>query len=246
MSEQSTSSQKAINAPSVVLAMIGVFVAIHLYRGYLNGIEDLRVILTFGFIPARYLSYEGGAAALLPGGAAAEVWTFVTYSFLHADWLHLAVNSFWMLAFGSVVARRMGASQFVLFSLLCAAAGAALHLYLYWGEMVPMIGASAAISGQMAGAVRFIFARPANLFQASRMDPAHLRAESLVQVMRNPRALIFLAVWMALNVFFGISSKAIPGVDDRIAWEAHLGGFLAGLILFGVFDRARKMTLKPL
>ena len=246
MTDHATPSTKAINAPPIVLGAIAAFVAIHVYRGFLSGVEDLNVILTFGFIPARYLSYDGGSAGLLPGGALADIWTFVTYNFLHGDWLHLIVNSFWMLAFGSVVARRIGAIPFVVFSLLCAAAGAFLHLYLYWGEVVPMIGASAAISGQMAGAVRFIFARPSNLFQASRMEPQHLRAESLMQVLRNPRALIFLGVWTALNVFFGINSEALPGADNTIAWEAHLGGFFAGLILFGAFDRIRGMTLRPL
>ncbi len=238
MSDQSANaSTRAVNAPLVVILSVAAFIAVHVWRGSITEDEELLLLLTYAFIPARYLTGAEALYVKFPGGTAANVWTFATYSMLHADWLHLAVNSFWMLAFGSVVARRFGAIRFIVFSLVCAVAGAALHLGVYWGEMVPVIGASAAISGQMAGAVRFIFSRPSNLFQASRMHPHHMRAESLSQVFSNPRALAFLGVWIGINLLFGVSNSFIPGVEGQVAWEAHLGGFLAGLLLFGLFDR---------
>lgn len=235
-----STSQRAINAPTIVLALIASFVVIHLYRAFAAPEADLRFVFTFAFIPVRFAVASDVANNLLGGGAGAKLWTFFSYMFLHADWLHLAVNSFWMLAFGSVLARRFGAIRFVVFSLICAAAGAGVHLYFYWGEVVPVIGASAAISGQMAGAVRFIFARPSNLLQASRMHSEHMRAESLTEVLRNPRALIFLTVWAGVNLFFGLNSSEVPGVGAQVAWEAHLGGFLAGLLLFGMFEWRRR------
>lgn len=234
---QSTSRppEPAINAPTVVLVLAALMVAAHVGQTYATLDRQIYILSSFAFIPARYLPADAPGAMVLPGGIAADLWTFVTYAFLHADWLHLIVNGFWMLAFGSVVARRMKALRFLAFSALCAIGGAAIHLAIYWGEPVPMIGASAAISGQMAGAVRFIFARPSNLFQASRMHPEHLRADSLAQVFSNPRALTFLAVWVGINLFFGLTSSVLG--DYRIAWEAHLGGFFVGLVLFGLFDR---------
>ena len=232
-------SQPAINAPYVVLILIGCFVAVHLYRAYLPDESDLLLLLRFAFIPARYDLPVTISPEWIQGGRGAEVWTFLSHAFLHADWLHLAVNSFWMLAFGSVLARRLGTLRFLAMSAVCAVAGAALYLAMHWQGYVILIGASGAISGQMAGAVRFIFSRPSNLLQASRMRPEHMRADSLVEVFRNPRAVLFLAVWVGINLFFGLNSELLPGVDSGIAWEGHLGGFLAGLLLFGLFDRGR-------
>ncbi len=232
-------SEKAINAPAVVLILIGVFVAIHLYRSYLPAEQDLQLLLQFAFIPARFDPPANFPADAIAGGWPAQVWTFITHAFVHADWVHLGVNSFWMLAFGSVVARRLGTLRFLLFSALCAGAGAAIYLLLHAQEFVFLIGASGAISGQMAGAVRFIFARPSNLLLAGRMQPEHMRAQSLAEVFRNPRALIFLGTWAGINVLFGVTGGALAGVDNAIAWEAHLAGFAVGLLLFGLFDRQR-------
>jgi membrane associated rhomboid family serine protease len=240
MSERTEkASERAINAPNVVLILIAGFVAIHFYRSYLPAEEDLQLLLRFAFIPARFDAPADVPAEWIVGGRAAQAWSFVTHAFLHGDWLHLGVNSFWMLAFGSVVARRFGAARFLLFSTLCAVAGAGIYLLLHSQEFVFLIGASCAISGQMAGAVRFIFARPANLLLAGRMQPEHMRAQSLVEVFRNPRALVFLATWAGINVLFGLTGEELAGVDNVIAWEAHLAGFAAGLLLFGIFDRRR-------
>lgn len=229
---------RAINAPNVVLVLIGLFVAVHLYRFSLPVAADTEFLLKFAFIPARYDPPAGLDPRWLVGGAGAEYWTVVTHAFLHADWVHLAINSFWMLAFGSVLARRLGALRFLVISALCAIAGVGLYAAMNWQEFAILIGASGAISGQTAAALRLIFSRPSNLFQASRMRPEHMRASSLSEVLRNPQALVFVGVWMAVNVFFGLNSDLMPGVEaGGIAWEAHLGGFLAGLLLFGLFDR---------
>src|SRR6187551_1910519 len=120
--------------------------------------QNVEFLLTFAFIPARYDTsvVPGGA---LPGGGGAEVWTFVTYSLIHADWTHFGVNAIWLLPFGSAVARRFGTYRFIAFYAVTAAAGALAHLVTHAGEMAPVIGASAAISGTMAAAMRFAFQR---------------------------------------------------------------------------------------
>jgi membrane associated rhomboid family serine protease len=89
----------------------------------------------------------------MPGGAGADAWTFVSYALLHGSWIHLGVNIAWMVAFGTPVLRRFGTVRFLVLSLVAAMAAAVLHLATHWGEFIPMIGASGAISGQMGAAV---------------------------------------------------------------------------------------------
>src|SRR5262249_35580281 len=144
------------NVPPVVVATVAVLLFVHALRMLvLTDEQDLQFVLAFAFIPARYgASLPGGT---LPGGIAADIWTFVTYAFIHADLLHIGVNLAWLLPFGTALARRFGAWRYVAFMLVVAAAGALAHLASHPGAMVPMIGASAAISGAMAAAMRFVF-----------------------------------------------------------------------------------------
>ena len=201
----------------------------------------MEFLLTFAFIPARYDTsiVLGGA---LPGGFGAQLWTFVTYSLIHADWMHFGVNAVWLLPFGSAVARRFGAPRFLAFFAVTAAAGAAMHLVTHAGEQVPVIGASAAISGTMAAAMRFAFQRGGPLSFRRNGDAAGYRVPAipLSGVLRDPRVLAFLAVWFGINILFGLGSFSMTGIesDQVVAWQAHIGGFLAGLILFSWFDPA--------
>ncbi len=149
--------EPALRIPRVVAVLIGIFIVIHVVRTYLLSHEaNVEVLLTFAFLPIRYLSLEelGG---VLPGGFGADIWTFLTYAFLHGDFMHLAVNSLWLAVFGSALARRFGTTRFLIFSGVGAAAGAGLHLAVHFGEPIPMVGASAAISAHMAAAARFVF-----------------------------------------------------------------------------------------
>jgi len=116
-------------------------------------------------------------------------------------------------------------------------ASAALSLAVYHDAFSVLIGASGAISGQMAGAVRLIYALPGGLFQLGTGDLNQVRALSVAQTLRNPGAMIFLLVWLGINLLFGFSSFGLMGEGGRIAWEAHVGGFIAGFFLFNLFDR---------
>jgi membrane associated rhomboid family serine protease len=168
-----------------------------------------------------------------------------TYALLHANLVHLGFNSIWLLAFGSPIARRFGPVRFLLFFVVTVGAGAVAYLFLHPGAYLPMIGASAGISGMMGGATRFVF-EPGGSLDAWRVDPDtadKVQAAPLFVALRNRRVASFLITWFGLNLLFGLVS--VPGVTDglSVAWEAHLGGFLAGLLLFDAFDpmlRARR------
>jgi membrane associated rhomboid family serine protease len=224
--------QPALNIPAGVVATALLLILVHLVRISLPAEQGFDLLLALAFIPARY----AGSVPGLTGGDLSAVTSFVTYMLVHGDWTHLTVNTVWMLAFGSAVARRIGSLRFFLFSALCGIAGALVHLVLHFGEAVPVVGASAAISGQMAGAVRFMFGAG----RAGASLPRDLSAVPLAGVgetLANPRFLLFLGVWVALNILFGLGGMQLDGSGGSIAWEAHIGGFVCGLLVFGTFDR---------
>jgi membrane associated rhomboid family serine protease len=121
-----------------------------------------------------------------------------------------------------------------------AAAGAGTHLLTHAGDYFPVVGASAAISGFMAAAIRFVFQRggPLGALGASGRAAYRAPAAPLLVTLRDPRVLVFLAVWFGLNILFGIGSITLGEDQQNVAWQAHIGGFLAGLLLFPLFDPA--------
>lgn len=225
-----------LNVPPVITVLAAVMLVIQLVRDWVDPETGVEILALFAFIPARF-DPSVLAEGVLPGGVAADVWTFVTYAFLHGGWTHVGLNLLWMLAFGTPVARRFGVVRFLLFFGVTAAAGAGLHLLTHEGELVPMIGASAAVSGFMAAALRFMFAHEG--YGAWRPDmlenAVHYPAPPLVQVMRDRRVIGFVAVWFVINLAFGIGAPA-GIVDGSVAWQAHIGGFIVGLLLFPFFD----------
>lgn len=232
------SSEPIFNVPAVVLSILAVLVLIQAGREWLlTDDENLDFLAYFAFIPARYDTSLIGNASF-PGGLGADIWTFVTYAFLHADFTHLGVNSLWFLPFGSAVARRFGTWRFLGFFAVTAAAGAAMHLLTHPRELLPMIGASAAVSGLIAGSLRFVFqiGGPIGMFRLHDDSAYRVPAASLVEVFRDPRILFFLAIWFSTNLLFGIGVPSLPGTEQSVAWQAHIGGFLAGLLLFAWFD----------
>lgn len=224
------------NVPPVVIATVAVLVLVHALRMFvLNDAQDEQFLVDFAFIPARYSTELSGS---FPGGFGADLWTFFTYAFLHADLLHLGLNLAWLLPFGTALARRFGSWRYVIFMLVMAAIGAFAHLVSHPGAMVPMIGASAAISGAMAAAMRFVFQQggPLAAFREPDANSYRVPAATLIATLRDMRFLIFLVVWLGLNLLIGLGTVSFGEEGQAIAWQAHIGGFFAGLLLFTAFD----------
>jgi len=231
--------QPILNVPAVVVVLLVAFGLIHAVREWLLTDEADRVLVwSMAFVPARYDS-SALTDGILPGGSGAGFWSFFSYALLHADWMHLGFNAIWLLAFASPVARRFGAVRFLLFFAATIAAGALAYLLVHAGTLAPMIGASAGISGMMGAAARFAFEPGGSLdtWHGDRSNADHVPATRLLVALRNPRVLTFVGVWFGLNLLFGLGSVSlVTGDDQSIAWEAHVGGFLAGLLLFSLFD----------
>jgi membrane associated rhomboid family serine protease len=230
---QLTRREPIFNAPSIVLALLAGFALVHACRSLLTEEQDTALVLSLAFIPARF----GAIGSELPGAPFASVTSLVTHIFLHGDITHLSVNSAWLLIFGSAIARRVGGLRFLLFSVVCGVGGAFGFLCLNPSLAVPVIGASGAISGLMGGVMRFLFsAWDYGGGWIARERPWLVPRMSLGQMARDRRAVLAVCAWILLNflVALGLGGLTAPGV---IAWEAHLGGFLAGLLTFGLFDR---------
>ncbi|HEU0082546.1 MAG TPA: rhomboid family intramembrane serine protease [Bradyrhizobium sp.] len=224
-----------LTLPGALTAYVLLLAAIHL-RVLLPPQLEYWTIELFGFIPKRYDSTL--LAMPFPGGAGAKLWSFVTYSLLHANLSHLAFNVLWLLPFGSALARRFGPARFFLFMAVTAVAGALAHLITHEHAMAPMIGASASVSGAMAAAIRFAFVHGSflSLRRGDADAASQVPALPLSRALRNPRVLAFLGVWFGVNIIFGIGSIAIGTDGVSVAWQAHIGGFFAGLLLFSLFD----------
>src|SRR5579872_1228617 len=148
--------QPLFRAPAVVVCLIGFFAAVHLLRTLVEPMQDAFWVSRFAFIPALYSPAFLAAQGLQPVSWWWRAVPFVSHMALHNDFVHLAINSLWLLAFGPVVARRFGTALFLLFFVICGIAGAATHLAFNWGSPMPVIGASGAISGLMAAGLRLL------------------------------------------------------------------------------------------
>jgi membrane associated rhomboid family serine protease len=254
------------NVPAVVVITIGTLVLLHALRSALSGEAEVRLLLDLAFIPAQWTAAwdpakaiailaeaaareDGGAARALAdyvlGRADLPVWTALTYALLHGSWPHILLNGVWLAAFGTPIARRCGAVRFLVLGMASALGGAAAHLLANPTSVMPMIGASAAVSGMMAAAARFVFSPPGRLGPDAWPGP-HVaqRRLSLFGVAKNSRAALFLAVWFATNLLFGAVATPLGIIDASIAWEAHIGGFLVGLLVFPLVDRVEPVRFQ--
>jgi membrane associated rhomboid family serine protease len=227
------SREPAISAPLVVWLLIAVLVGIELSREFLWAGASQTIFVEFGFMPALYSNSWLAAHGVNSISAFDRAVPFVSYMFLHGGFAHVAVNCVWLLAFGAIVARRLGPVLFLLFFLVCGVLAAAAHLALNWGLNAPMVGASGAIAGIMAAGIRML-------------DMAARGADRPLAPILSRQVLSFTVFWVAANVLAGLTGLgAGPGVQ-LIAWQAHLGGYAAGLLLIGLFDRFRPGSGEPI
>jgi membrane associated rhomboid family serine protease len=152
-------------------------------------------------------AYSGGGHDVLSLVAAP-----ITYQFLHGGWMHLVVNMVTLAAFGAPVERVLGVRRFILFYLSAGVVAGLVHVLLLSASADPVIGASGAISG-VFGAVLMLMRYVGSL-------------TSLLPV---------AAIWIGLNVFFGLFGGMPGSGGEQIAWTAHIGGFVYGLLVIRLF-----------
>ncbi|MFN7011078.1 MAG: rhomboid family intramembrane serine protease [Allorhizobium sp.] len=217
------------NLPGAILAALVPLGLIYAAQALLLPASTVQwLTITFGFLPLRYvypLSEQG----------LEWLWTPVTYSLLHGSLEHLAFNGLWLAAFGTPVVRRIGTFRFVLFWIASAAAGAAVHAAVNWGQPSIMIGASGVVSALMGSACRFAFGRPGRAafqhhvgFQPPRLGILEALSQRTVRV--------FIIAWFFGNIAIAFGLPLFGDLSGTIAWDAHIGGFLFGFLLFALFD----------
>jgi len=210
-----------VRTPVMVYSLIVVNALVFLYQLSLGLNGSAYFSYTYGLLPYLFFSGEG-----FPNGAALhDMWPFLTSAFLHGGWLHIIFNMWTLLIFGSTLEGRMGSPQFLVFYLCCAVGSAFAHGYFNPDSDVPVIGASGAIAG-VIGAYAASFPRA--------------RITLLVPVVIIPLiftipALFYAAIWFGIQLIQGAWEAARPSLGGGIAWWAHIGGFVAGLVLLPVF-----------
>ena len=211
--------QPFLRAPASVLGLIAVLIAAHVMRVLAPAALAERILNEYALDPARYSSVTSSWLDKLT--------PLFSHMLLHANTTHIAVNCVWLLAFGPVVARRFGGAPFIAFFVLCGVAGAIFFVLLNWGADVGVIGASGAISGLMGAAIRMI-----------RLRQPYLNVATLpLQPIMSSQVLGFSAVWLAVNLVTGMTGLGTGGASiEPVAWQVHMGGYLAGLVLAGVFE----------
>ena len=214
----------AEGVPAVNFLLIGVNVLAFFYQLSLGPAME-EFILTYGFIPARLLGEP--AADLAQGPALLSVFTSM---FLHGNLLHILSNMWMLWIFGDNVEDRMGHGRYLLFYLLCGVAAVALQAWSAPAATMPMIGASGAIAGVL-GAYFLLFPGARILT----FVPVFI----LFYLIEVP-AFFFIGFWFLLQFLQGAAQHAATTggeVTGGIAFWAHVGGFLAGLVLVRLFVR---------
>ncbi|NLR96148.1 rhomboid family intramembrane serine protease [Rhizobium sp. P38BS-XIX] len=221
----------AFNLPPVILGSLAVLVAVFAIMNVPSWSDDTLnwLYFTFSFIPARYafpLSQQG----------LEWLWTPLTYSLLHGGIEHIVFNSLWLMVFAAPVARRIGTLRYVIFWIFSSAASAFLHAALYWGDQTLLIGASGVVSALMGAACRFAF--PAMDGRRVSMGQAHRNPRlTVLQSLRSRTVVAYIIMWVAGNALVAFGITLVGDSSQPVAWDAHIGGFLFGFLLFALFDR---------
>ncbi|MCK9375866.1 MAG: rhomboid family intramembrane serine protease [Syntrophobacterales bacterium] len=187
-----------------------------------------------GFVPARFLAQLSEVSRDWP----LLVIPLFSSLFLHSGWLHILTNMWFLFIFGDNVEDILGHGRYLLFYLLCGVGADFTYLLFASSSPVPLIGASGAIAGVM-GAYYIFFpgARVLTLFIII-----------IIPIFLELPAYFFLGLWFLLQFFYGsFTSMHLAAYRGGVAWWAHVGGFLGGILLLYAFvpDRLRKRWRRP-
>ncbi len=180
------------------------------------------VIDAFGLVPSRFLEQFNSL----------ELMTIFSSMFLHAGWLHLISNMWALHIFGDNVEDRMGHLSYLFFYFACGAIAALSQVIMGANSALPMIGASGALAGVL-GAYLVIFPRA----KVITWIPLFL-----LPIFVEIPAIVFLGAWFLSQFFTGLGSvdSSPLAAEGGVAWWAHVGGFIGGIILVKVFQKQDK------
>jgi membrane associated rhomboid family serine protease len=213
--------------PVVTWSLLAVNTIVFFYELGLEPETLRQVFFLFGVVPARFTHPEW------VGLPVDEYWPFLTSMFLHGSWGHLIGNMWTLWIFADNVEDRMGHGRFLVFYLLTGLAAGLTHLFTNPDSLMPAVGASGAIAGVL-GAYFLLF--------------PHSQIIVFVPVLLLPvffelPAVFYLLLWFFTQLWGGALAGLAPGHVGGIAWWAHIGGFLAGVLLCRVFvQRTRKFA----
>ena len=190
------------------------------------------VLYHLALVPARYVDPSW---ALAHGLDPNNPLPFLSNMFLHGGWFHLIGNLWTLWIFGPAVEDRMGSARFLIFYLLCGLFASYMHFYFNATSVVPALGASGAIAG-VIGAYALLF--------------PHARIIILVPVLFIPfffeiPAILYAGIWYLLQLLQGTTSLFAPRIGGGVAWWAHVGGFVAGMLLVRPFTFGRQRRWYP-
>lgn len=203
--------------PIVTWLLIILNVLVFIYESRMQPAAVENFLRTWGLVPAQLVAQPG-----------TEWITILTSMFLHGGWFHILSNMWVLFIFGDNVEERMGGGRYLVFYLLSGVAAALLQVFLLRGSSEPMIGASGAIAGVL-GAYLILF--------------PHARVASLVPILFiftviQVPATLFLLFWFVSQLFSGwLTLGGASG--SGVAWWAHVGGFIFGVLAVYVFARRR-------
>jgi membrane associated rhomboid family serine protease len=215
--------------PVVTYAVIAACVGVFIWQITRSPDQQQIIIYALGAIPAVLLSGMelGGDIAMVPDKA-----TVFTSMFLHGGWMHLIGNMLFLWVFGNNIEAAMGHVKYAAFYLLCGIAAFFAQALPDTASQIPMIGASGAISGVL-GAYLLLYPRARVLI----VIPIFF----ILKTMRLP-AMLVLGIWFVMQL---VSSVLNAGQEGGVAFGAHIGGFVAGMVLVGLFKKSSVNLLIP-
>jgi len=215
-------SLKYIQAQYVTIGLIVVNVVVFAITGL--GTEDFTnaAVIELGYIPSTIYDYaeRPPELTLVPDYA-----TFITYAFLHSDIFHLGGNMLFLWVFGDNVEDALGHFRYLVFYLLCAAAGAFVHGMMIHESQAPLIGASGAIAGVVAA---YLILHP----------KVKIWVLAFARIPLRLPAYIVLALWIGFQLVMFLA-----GGEEQISWGAHVGGIVAGAVLVFILHRRDQPVL---
>ncbi len=204
--------------PYAVIGLIALNVLVFLHMQGLQGIDARRFVVEWGLLPILFSPPEG---VRIPTLGLRHYATFVTSTFLHGGWLHLIFNMWTLWLFGCAMESRLGTARFLAFYLLCGIGAGIVHVWFNAGSQVPVIGASGAVAGVIA----------AYAWSYPRAEITLLIPIIVFPLFVDVPAMLFAALWFGLQLMQGYAELLRPTMAGGIAWWAHAGGFVVGIVL---------------